>query len=216
MIEGTWKAIGKDDMIPSLGGIGLFRGKLVNLCGNLTQISMNVQGTSTEEYFEIVKFVEDNALFTMLLGKPWIEKDQARKQEAEKDLKQQRQELRDFMTRRIAQLIEERKNRSRVLDPKNLDDEADRMLEAPWRTEKYVGQVIPVDLKKEFQHCEVTMPREEKNQNGKKMTEMKLTGKKARKLMKKKEKLEKLQNIPEETPQKENMQNLSFVGIAEQ
>lgn len=120
------------------------------------------------------------------------------------------------MTRRIAQLIEEWENRSRVLDPKNLDDEVDRTLEEPQRTEKYVGQVIPMDLKKEFQHCEVTMPREENNHNGKRMTETKLTGKKARKLMKKKAKLEKLQNVPEGTSQKENMQNLSFAGIAEQ
>ena len=70
-----------------------------------------------------------------------------------------------------------------------------------------------MDLKNESQHCEVTMPREEKNQNEKRMTETKLTGKKAIKLMKKKVKLEKLQNVPKETPQKENMQNLSFVGI---
>jgi hypothetical protein len=41
-------------MIPSLGGIGLFRGKLVNLCGKLTQISMNAKGTSTEEDFQII------------------------------------------------------------------------------------------------------------------------------------------------------------------
>jgi hypothetical protein len=75
-------------MTPSLGGIGLFRGKLVNLCGKLTQISMNSHGASVEEAFKIVKFVEDSAPFTMLLGKPWIEKDQARKQEAEKDLEQ--------------------------------------------------------------------------------------------------------------------------------
>jgi hypothetical protein len=66
-------------MTPSLGGIRLFIGKLVNLCGNLTQISMNAHGASTKEYFEIVNFVEENAPFTMLLGKPWIEKDQARK-----------------------------------------------------------------------------------------------------------------------------------------
>jgi hypothetical protein len=32
-------------MIPSLGGIGLFRGKLVNLCGRLTQIPMTVNET---------------------------------------------------------------------------------------------------------------------------------------------------------------------------
>ena len=83
MPKRTWEAIGKPDMIPSLRGIGLFRGKLVNLCGRLTQISMNVNGTSTEEDFEIIKFIEDSALFIMLLGKPWIERDQARKKEEE-------------------------------------------------------------------------------------------------------------------------------------
>jgi hypothetical protein len=65
-------------MIPSLGGIRLFRGKLVNLRGKLTQISMNANGTLTEEYFEIIQFIEDCTPFTMLLGKPWIERDQAR------------------------------------------------------------------------------------------------------------------------------------------
>jgi hypothetical protein len=78
MTERTWEAIGRPAMIPSLGGIGLFRGKLVNLCGKLTQISMNANGTSTEEDFEIIQFIEDHAPFTMLLGKPWIERDQAR------------------------------------------------------------------------------------------------------------------------------------------
>ena len=73
-----WEAIGKPTMISSLGGIGLFRGKLVNLCGRLTHISMHAHGTLTEEYFEIIKFIEDNAPFTMLLGKPWIDRDQAR------------------------------------------------------------------------------------------------------------------------------------------
>ena len=81
MPERTWEAIGRPAMIPSLTEIGLFRGKLVNLCGRLTQISMNVNGTSTEEDFEIIKFIEDIALFTMLLGKPWIERDQAKKKE---------------------------------------------------------------------------------------------------------------------------------------
>jgi hypothetical protein len=49
MTERTWEVLGNPAMIPSLGGIGLFRGKLINLCGNLTQISMNVNGTLTEE-----------------------------------------------------------------------------------------------------------------------------------------------------------------------
>jgi hypothetical protein len=75
MTERTWEAIGRPAMIPSLGGIGLFKGKLINLCRNLTQIPMNANGTSTEEDFEIVKFIENSAPFTMLLGKPWIERD---------------------------------------------------------------------------------------------------------------------------------------------
>jgi hypothetical protein len=45
MIERTWEAIGRHAMIPPLGGIGLFKGKMVNLCGKLTQISMNANGT---------------------------------------------------------------------------------------------------------------------------------------------------------------------------
>jgi hypothetical protein len=32
-----------------------------------------------KEDFEIIQFIEDNAPFTMLIGKPWIERDQARR-----------------------------------------------------------------------------------------------------------------------------------------
>jgi hypothetical protein len=56
MIERTWKILGNPDMVPSLGGMGLFRGKLITLCGRLTQISMSAHGTSTEEEFDILKF----------------------------------------------------------------------------------------------------------------------------------------------------------------
>jgi hypothetical protein len=73
-----------------------------------------------------------------------------------------------------------------------------------------------LDLKKEPQQREVTMSREDKTQNGKRMTETKLTGKKARKLSKKREKIEKLQKVPEETSQKEKSQELSFAKISEQ
>jgi hypothetical protein len=113
MPERTWEAIGRPAMIPSLRGIGLFRGKLVNLCGRLTQIPMNVNGTSTEEDFEIIQFIEDNAPFTMLLGKSWIDRDQDRKKEEKEYLEQKRQELKYFMTRRIVQLIEEQENKSK-------------------------------------------------------------------------------------------------------
>jgi hypothetical protein len=60
------------------------------------------------------------------------------------------------------------------------------------------------------------MPKEDKNQNGKRNNEMKLTGKKARNLSKKREKIEKLQKVPEGTSQRENLQNWNFVGISEQ
>ena len=48
-------------MIPSLGGIGLFRGNLITLCGRLTQTYMSAHVTSTEEKIEIIKFVENSA-----------------------------------------------------------------------------------------------------------------------------------------------------------
>jgi hypothetical protein len=75
MTERTWEILGKPTMVPSLGGIGLFKGKMINLCGKLTHISMSSHGTSTEEEFEIIKFVENNTPFAILLGKNWVEKD---------------------------------------------------------------------------------------------------------------------------------------------
>jgi hypothetical protein len=75
MTESMWETLVKLAMVPSLGRIGLFKGKLVTLCGRITQITMNTNGTSTEEDFEIIKFIEKNTQFSMLIGKPWIEKD---------------------------------------------------------------------------------------------------------------------------------------------
>jgi hypothetical protein len=79
MTERTWELLGEPPIIPSLGGIRLFIGKMITLCGKLTQISMNANGTSIEKYFEVVKFIKNSAPFTMLLGKPWIERDRARR-----------------------------------------------------------------------------------------------------------------------------------------
>jgi hypothetical protein len=135
MPERTWEAIGKPSMIPSLGGTSLFRGKLVNLCGRLARIPMTVNGTSTEEDFEIIKFVEDSAPFTMLIGKPWIDIEQARQKEEEDVLEQKKQELKDFLTRRIVHLIEEQKRRSHIFNTSNSDVEARRTLEDPQKIE---------------------------------------------------------------------------------
>ena len=79
MTESSWEILGKPAMIPSLGGIILFKGKMITLCGRLTQIVMSAHGTKTKEYFEVVKFIENNAPFAMLLGKSWIERNQTRR-----------------------------------------------------------------------------------------------------------------------------------------
>jgi hypothetical protein len=154
MPKRTWEAIGRPAMIHSLRGIGLFRGKLVNLCGRLTQISMNANGTSIEEDFEIIKFIEDNAPFTMLLGKPWIERDQAKKKEEENILELQRQELTDFMTKRIMQLIEEYENKSKLFDTRSPDVKAAGALEDSHNIEVSVSdieEVLPLSLRRESQ-----------------------------------------------------------------
>jgi hypothetical protein len=224
MTERTWEILGKPAMIPSLGGIGLFRGKLITLCGRLTQTSMSAHGTSTEEEFEVVKFIENNAPFAMLLGKTWIEKDQIRRKQEEEALEQKKKELRDFMAKRIAHLLEEQENQSKLLRTRNLDVEVERTQadlkhlsvqesRAPTPDRE---EVLALNPMKDHQQREVTMPRGDKNQNGKRNPVTQITGKKARKLSKKKAKLEKLQEVPEKTSQKEGLQNSNFARISEQ
>jgi hypothetical protein len=71
-------------------------------------------------------------------------------------------------------------------------------------------------LLREHQQCEVTMLREDKNTNGKRNLETQITGKKARKLSKKKENLERLQEVPVKTSQEVGLQKLNITGIVEQ
>jgi hypothetical protein len=168
---------------------------------------------------EVFKFIEDNAPFTMLLGKPWIERDQARRKEEEEVLEQKKQELKYFMTRRITHLIEEQKKRSNLFIIREPNVKAARTLEDPQKIEVPIldkEEVSPSNLRKESQQCEVTMPKAYKNQNGKRHIETKLIEKKARKLSKKRAKIEKLQKVPKGTSQRENLQNLNFVGITKQ
>ena len=76
MTERTSEILGKPVMIPSLGGIGLFKGKLITLCGILSHVPMVSHGASMEEAFEFIKFFENNAPFALFLGRTWIEKNQ--------------------------------------------------------------------------------------------------------------------------------------------
>jgi hypothetical protein len=49
MTESTWEILGNPVMVPSLGGIGLFKGNLINLCGILTHVPMISHGASIKE-----------------------------------------------------------------------------------------------------------------------------------------------------------------------
>jgi hypothetical protein len=172
-----------------------------------------------KKILRLLNLSEDNAPFTMLLGKPWIDRDQARRKEEEEVLEQKKQELKDFMTRRITHLIEEQENRSKLFNTRDPDVEVARTLEDPQKIEVPIPdkeEALSWNPREESQQREVTMSKEDKNQNGKRNTETKLTGKKARKLIKKRAKIDKLQKAPEGTSQKENLQNWSFVGISEQ
>jgi hypothetical protein len=113
-------------------------------------------------------------------------------------------------------LIEEQENRSKPYHTRNLDVEVIRMPKDSQKTEVSISdkeEMLYLNPKKEPEECEVTISKENKNQNGKITTEIKLTGKKARKLNKKRVKL---QEIPDGTSQKETSRNLSFVEISKQ
>ena len=155
----------------------------------------------------------------MLLGKPWIERDQAKRKEEEEVLDQKKQELKYFMTRRITQLIEEQENRSKLFDTRSLDVKTARTLEDSQKNEVPTldkEEVLLLNPRKESQQRIVTMSNEDKNQNGKRHTETKLTGKKARKLSKKRDKIENLQKVLEGNSSEGNFQNWNFIEISEQ
>jgi hypothetical protein len=146
MTERTWEGIGRPAMIPSLSG-------------RLAQMPMTINGTSTKEDFEIIKFFEDHAPFTMLIGKPWIDRDQTRRKKEEEFLEQKKQELKYLMTRRIAHLIEEQENRLKLLNTRNPNVEATRTLEDSQETEVPISdkeEVLPLSPRRESQQREVT------------------------------------------------------------
>jgi hypothetical protein len=106
----------------------------------------------------------------MLIGKPWIDRAQAKQKEEEEVLEQKKQELKYFMTRKITQLIEEWENRSNLFDTRDPDVEAARTLGDPQKTEVLTlgkEEVLPLNPRKESQQRAMTMLKEDKNQNGK-------------------------------------------------
>jgi len=115
------------------------------------------------------------------------------------------------MTKRITHLLKEKEDQLKLLRARHQNIEIERKQEdlrylsvqenrehTPNREE-----VFPLNPSKGHQQREVTMPREDKNQNEKRNIETKMIRKKDRKLNKKKAKIEKLQKVLEGTAQKE-------------
>jgi hypothetical protein len=98
--------LGKPTIVYSLGRIGLFKGKMITLCGRITNVPVIIHGTSTEEELKVINFVENNAPFHLLLGKTWIEKDQIQRKEEEEAIEKKKKELRHFIATKIERPIE--------------------------------------------------------------------------------------------------------------
>jgi hypothetical protein len=86
---------------------------MINLCGRATNVPIIIHGTSTKDEFEVIKFVENNTPLPLFLGKAWIETDQIRRKVEEEATKKIKQELRDFIARKVDRLIEERELESK-------------------------------------------------------------------------------------------------------
>jgi hypothetical protein len=133
-----------------------------------------------------------------LLGRTWIEKYQICKKQEEEALEQKKKELRDFLAKKITHLLEEQEDKSKQLRARDLAVKVERtqeglknlsMQESRESTPETVREeVLALNLVKDPQQHEVTIPREDKNKNGKRNPKMQLTGKKARNLSKKKAK----------------------------
>jgi hypothetical protein len=202
MKESTWEILGKPTVVPSLGRIDLFKGKMITLCGRVTNVPVIIHGTSTQEEFEVNRFVENNDPSPLLLGTTWIEKDQIRRKAEEEATEKKKQELRDSIARRIDRLMEEREVESKKYNTRELYIKVEitqeglkdlSMKERRIPTLELIREeVIPLNPTREHQQREATILREDKNNNGKRNPKTHITGKKARKLSKKKAKLENL------------------------
>jgi hypothetical protein len=128
------------------------------------------------------------------------------------------------MARRITHLLEKQEDQLKLLRTKYLDIEVERTQEdlkylyvqesrapTPKREE-----VLLLENMKDPPQCDVTMPRGDKNDNGKRKPVTQISGKKARNLSKKKAKLETLHEVLGRTSQKEGLQKWNFVRISEQ
>ena len=80
---------------------------MITLCGRVNNLPMISHGTSTEEEFEVIKFVENITPFPLLLGNIWMKRDHIRRKAEEEATEKKKKELRDIIARRIDRLLEE-------------------------------------------------------------------------------------------------------------
>ena len=179
MPESTWEILGKPVVVSSLGGIGFFKGKMITLCGRVTNIPMIYHETSTKEECEVIKFVENNSPFPLLLGKTWIAKDQITRKTEEEATEQKNQELRDLLARKIERLIEEQEDKLKQQRARELAVKVERMQEGlkylsvqerSVATPKIVREgTLTSESVRAHQQCEVLSLGDNKNTNGKRI-----------------------------------------------
>ena len=102
---------------------------MITLCGRVTNIPMISHETSTKEDFEVIRFVENNTPFPLLLGKAWIDEDQIKMKVEEEATEKKKKELMNFIARRIGRLIEEREVESNQQKERELVVKVERMQE---------------------------------------------------------------------------------------
>jgi PHP family Zn ribbon phosphoesterase len=160
---------------------------MITLCGRVTNVPIIVHGASTEEEFEVIKFIGDNAPFPLLLGRTWIEKDYIRRKAEEEAIEKKKKELRDFIVRKIDRLIEEPEDKSNKHNKVTMPEEqkvrelaikVERMQkdlknlsmeEISTPTQEVLGEgILTLDPLRAPQQCEATVLGEDKNKNGKK------------------------------------------------
>jgi hypothetical protein len=117
-----------------------------------------------------------------LFGKTWIEKDRIIRKAEEESTEKKKQELRDFITRKIDQLIEEREGKSKKQKARELASKIERMKEGlkdlsmqerSISTQEVVREgILTSEPVRAHQQCEVTMLGEYKNKNGKRILEI--------------------------------------------
>ncbi len=103
MMEETWRILGSPTLLLSLGKIGLFKGKLLSVCGKIIVVNVSIQGTSIVEEFKVVRFIKDSVPFPILLEKTWIAVDRLRREQ--ESITERNKKLSEILEWRLTQIM---------------------------------------------------------------------------------------------------------------